>query len=370
MSFVESVAFICDLLISKEKLKLSKSALLFLVLVILQFVLSIVVNHDVSGVGEYIRLMVVYIFCFYIYTLYNTKDIIRGFCNFMCFISLVSLAFFVWVSIFPSLAFRVVNGYGTTYLTCYLSFVNLSAYNRNCGIFWEPSVFAAVCFIWGIFEICIIRNVRKRLFRISIMMLAILSTFSTSGYVYLLFLFVILLFVNNSKSYSLFKVIIAGALLAMGVLVYFNYDQVLIKLVDWLPIVFKKLLVNNSSVTDRTIGPWADMYVAVRHPFGVGITLLTPTVKRVAYEVFGTIIHTRTSTITYYCSAFGLMSGAILMISLFRFAKKATKSIFLMVVLLSGIVFMSISAPMHDSAIFILLLFLGTQRNNIESRTY
>ena len=362
-----SVMFIIvDMMMSGGKLKLTNNPLSFLVLIILQLGLALFANFDISGVAEYIRILVIYLFCYYVYISYTSKDIFHVFSSFMFFIAVVSLVFYVWTILFPSTVPTVQNGYGTKYMTCFFSFVNTDASWRNCGIFWEPSVFSAMCFLWGIVEILLIRKLSQRKMRIVVLVITLLSTYSTSGYVYLLFLLVMFLFRDDSRRYSLYRFAMSIVLLVIAVLVHFNYLEVLTKLVDINPLVFKKLMTSNVSVTDRTIGPLADLYVALRYPFGIGLTNLTSTVERVAYEVFETPIYTRTSTITYYCAAFGILSGITVMVPLVNFVKRNVKSFFLFIVVSMGLVFMSLSTPLHDSAIFILLLFIGVQENNIK----
>ena len=126
---------------------------------------------------------------------------------------------------------------------------------------------------------------------------------------------------------------------------------------------------NNASVTDRAIGPLADMYVALKNPFGIGLSNLTATVEDVAREIFKTPIFTRTSTITFYFAAFGWISGIVVVLSLLNFTKKIAHSLLLRLVMFAGIIFMSISTPMNDSAIFITLLFLGLHENISENNT-
>ena len=354
---------ISDILISRKTVKVTKGSLTFLILMFLQFGLACLVNFDIAGIAEYLRLMGVFLFGYYIFISFSPKDLVWGFAGFMFFLAVVSLIFYVWISFFPSYAIKVQNGYGTEYMTCFLAFVNTASLERNCGVFWEPSVFAAMCFIWGIIEICIIRNVGQRKWRIVVLIVTIFTTYSTSGYVYLLLLFVIFILRNDSKGYKFYRVVAATAMLLIGVVVYLNFDTILLKLVDINALVFKKLLLNNVSVTDRIIGPLADLYVAVRNPLGVGLTTLTPTVQYVAATILGITINTRTSTITYYCAAFGLLSGITVMVPLMNFVRRNVHAFLLMLVVAVGLIFMSISAPMHDSAVFIILLFLGTQKN-------
>ncbi len=368
---VVSVLFIiCDMLIFRSKFKMINNSSTFLALIILQFILTFVINLDFAGITEYIRLIVLYLFCYYVYVSFESKDIVQGFSDFMYFIAIVSLIFYVWISMYPTLAFTVQNGYGTVYMTCFLSFVNVVSFERNCGIFWEPSVFAAVCFIWGIVEIFVIRKLEQRKMRIVVLVITVFTTYSTSGYIYLLFLFIALIFRNDSGIYSLFRIILAVSLISTGILVYFNYNNILLKLVELNPLAFKKLILNNVSVTDRSVGPLADLYVAATHPFGVGVTNLTSTVKEAASVIFGKTIHTRTSTITYYSAAFGMLCSFTVMIALIKFVKRNIKSFFLTIIMIIGIVFMSISTPLHDSSIFIILLFIGIQENIIKNEVH
>lgn len=358
---------VADMLFSKNKIRLINNTSIVLVFIFLQFILAFIVNLDFTGFAEYIRLIVLYLFCYYVYSIYNSKELILAFANFMYFIAIVSLIFYIWIFMFPTLALKVQNGYGTMYATCFLSFVNVMSLERNCGIFWEPSVYAAVCYIWGIIEIFLIRKLKQRKMKIIVLILTIITTYSTSGYIYIFFLFIAFLLRNDSSNYSLRRMIFVIVLVSLGIIIYSKYDDILLKLVELNPLVFKKLIMNNASVTDRLICPLADLYVAILNPFGVGLNNLTSIVENVAYEKFGKTLHTRTSTITYYSAAFGMMSGFTMIVSIVNFVRRNVCSVFLTFFLVAGFLFMSISTPLQDSSIFIILLFIGIKDNDMKS---
>lgn len=363
---VATVGYILfDILFLGRKIVLKKNALVFLLILLIQFIFAFIANLDMVGVKEYIRLAVLLVFCYYIYISYSSRDIIVTFCKFMFGISVISLVFHTLITLFPQLGFKVMNGYGTVYITCFISFVNTATLTRNCGPFWGPGVFAAVCFLWGLLEICVVRNLHQRKMRIVVAMISILSTYSTSGYIYLLLLSAMLILRDDSQKYSRRRVLLVISGIFAGLLLYWNYEVIIVKLAEINPLVFKKLLHMNASVTDRTIGPMADIYVALRHPFGVGVGELTATVKKVAKDVFGTVLHTRTSTITYYCAAFGLWSGITVLVSLMKFVRRNTQLWISGGIAAVGILFMTLSSPLQDSAIFITLLMIGIQEHKI-----
>lgn len=354
-----------DLLLTRRKIVVKKSPVVFLLIVLIQFILAFAANFDVVGIKEYIRLTVVWGFCFYISISYSSREIIEAFCKFIFCVSMISVVFYGLVILFPQFGYKVINGYGTVYSTCFISFVNVSGGGRNCGPFWEPGVFAAICFLVGFLEIYIIRKLGQRKLRMVVLVISILTTHSTSGYIYLLVLGALFYLRDDSKKYSGRRVLFAIFCVLMGLFLFINYQAIVVKLVDINPLVFKKLLLNNTSVTDRTTGPLADIYVSLRYPFGSGVGDLTAIVEEVAQEVFGTVLHTRTSTITYYCAAFGMWSGIVVLGALVKFIKSGTKSVLFRTVAMLGVIIMSLSSPLHDSAIFITLLFIGIQENII-----
>lgn len=135
------------------------------------------------------------------------------------YISLISLILFVPINLLgihvPGLLWR--DG-GMTYII--YTFVE-QHYNRNCGMFWEPGAFS------GVLTLCLSLNAKQlpflwkeHKFKIVVIVIALITTQSTTGYIVLFFIgsYFLLFFVRDKTiAFTVFPV-----LLVIAVIVYNN----------------------------------------------------------------------------------------------------------------------------------------------------
>lgn len=171
--------------------------------------------------------------------------ILRGkfvsiFTNIIFFISLYSLVIYLLCFIpgiesylyslgqkFPSLNYEsaVFNGGGTNIIIYNFQSAFISeiiGFRRNCGPFWEPGMFAFFINIALFFEIFFYRH-RGHLFRIIIYITALVSSFSTGGYVAGLFLMV--LYAMRHRS-SVLTWVIFIPIMVVAIFQIFNLEYV------------------------------------------------------------------------------------------------------------------------------------------------
>lgn len=114
---------------------------------------------------------------------YDFKDIANIFVNVMTAVSIISLIgyFFVnYTNILSSLP--IINNsngiaYGIGYIFNYITIIP----ERNCGIFWEPGVFATFLIIAILFETCF-KEKKSSVIKIFLFIICIITTKSTAGY--------------------------------------------------------------------------------------------------------------------------------------------------------------------------------------------
>lgn len=185
-----------------------------------------------SSLGFFLRLLTAYL------ALRNTADFIQTYLRLLFFLSIAAIFFYVFFQIFPSIEEQLfVNKHfwdspSTNEVKKSLIIYNifrepldgidslgLFGLSRNSGPFWEPGAFAGYLTIGVAFEMILLRKVTTR---VVIFLVALLSTFSTMGYLAVAFFFLLyFLFLETNKT---LKWVILPVLLAGIVYLIFEVD--------------------------------------------------------------------------------------------------------------------------------------------------
>lgn len=192
----------------KGKMKKTRCNIPF-ILLSLSFLFSYIFN------GENIRNGIALLFSFLVSFLICSKISFRvfkgAFLYVMFIISAFSLVFYVVYSIFPF--FDKINHVtlldGRTFSNCFIYISDISeSLKRNQSLFWEPGAFQAFLNIAIAFELF---SAFPNFKRLRVFVLALISTFSTTGYIALFFL--IFAYAMFSKKIPNGKVLKIGLLL-------------------------------------------------------------------------------------------------------------------------------------------------------------
>lgn len=169
---------------------------------------------------------------------------------------------------------------------------------RNCGMFWEPGLFATALTIAMIFEILFYeKKVNK--FRILIFVLCFITANSSAGFI-LCFLCFSLFFVRNivMRKKDILKIIISIIILLVFFLILYNLDNIILNSPLKENPYFDKLISNNIEESTRFLAVGHNLDIFIKYPiFGAGITFVNQNMQYVA----------DTSTITHMMSIFGLV---------------------------------------------------------------
>lgn len=183
------------------------------VLLSIFFLLSYIFN------GENIRNCIALLFSFLVSALICSKVSFRDFRNSYIYIMLVissfSLVFYVIYSIFPFFdnINQVTLSYGKTFSNFYIYISDTTeSFKRNQSLFWEPGAFQAYLNIAIAFELF---SKSPNFKRLNIFLLALITTFSTTGYIALLILiFAYAMFSNKVPNGKWLKVILIVFIIA------------------------------------------------------------------------------------------------------------------------------------------------------------
>jgi hypothetical protein len=185
-----------------------------------------------STMGFFLRLFIAY------FVLKNSSNFILTFLNLLLFLSLAAIFFYVFFLVFPSVEdFLFAHKHFWDYPGTYEYKKSLIIYNifkeplfgidslglfglpRNSGPFWEPGAFAGYLAIGIAFEMALFREYSWRVF---FLLSALLTTFSTTGYLVIgLFFLLYFIFLDTNKKR---KLLMIPLLLAVFVFMLFNLD--------------------------------------------------------------------------------------------------------------------------------------------------
>lgn len=200
------------------KLRLSQDRFLWFLLPSILMLISAAFNFE--NISNELTVIFVFFVVVLMTGMIDFNDFKSIYSNIMMVVTAVSLALFFLYLIFPQLNNVLVStdldGHTSSNLFIFNKFTNL---NRNCAFFWEPGAFQTYVAFAMIFEL----SAKKMNFKkLAVFSLGIFSTFSTTGYMVLALIWLLIFF---SKSKAKTNVRISVIVLALIALLYIYYNQ-------------------------------------------------------------------------------------------------------------------------------------------------
>lgn len=201
--------------------------LLLALLLISIMILISMISHSEFFSRAYWRLLAVVIIVSYLIEKYGFRNIVKVYLDIMFFVSIISLIGYLLLN-FTSLLNNLpsvtnINGveYGVGIIFNYIKALP----ERNCGIFWEPGIFASYLALAIAFE-SIINSNSISWFRILVFVVSIITTTSSAGYVLLIFSLGIVLL--RGRKLSGYKKLLAIIVVIAIAIVAFNIDNIIL----------------------------------------------------------------------------------------------------------------------------------------------
>ena len=360
-----NIVYLLGLMILNKSIVVCSRQRNFLVLIMLFMGCTILVNFDFAATSEYLRLAIMILLAFCIASKYSRDTLLKGFCVFMRVMSVWSCLFYIIVAYVPAINFpKITNALGTSYYTCIIGNIEAESrsidFLRNSGMFWEGGMYAAILAVWIIIEIICNYEKKKTFLVLLLGVFTIYTTKSTTGYLYMALLsFVFICHATNGRR-KLWQTAILIVGVIMAVVLYFNYEELLLYLVDKNELIFNKLVLKNASYTDRFNGPVADLLVGFSNPLGVGTGHVTEAVNNMAVKLFNMELTSRTSTLTYFFAAFGVPMGVLVSWQGLKFFKNNILSKIDMMIAMGLFIIVTLSTPLNNNMLFWIFLFISS----------
>lgn len=341
LNFLFALVFSIQMIYVIYNNKLSLLTLLPILFVIMIFFTAYVNNESLIS---YLMIFSIITFSFGIVTKYEFKKFVDIFLKIMTVISCIAiigyllLQYTTLMDYLPKIQNRNGIIYGVGIIFNYIPVIK----ERNCGIFWEPGLFASFLIFSIIFEL-IFKTEKESYFRLIIFSISIFTANSSAGF--LLWIFCVFLYLV-SRAKKKFKNPVLYVLSIIGfcicVLLVLNLDQIILKTNLSNNPYFQKLLSDNIESSSRMNAFWYNLKLFFQHPFfGIGITNYSYEVQYVA----------DTSTSTYFLSVFGILGSIYTISFVYGILKVEEENILTKLILILIILFILNKEP-HINILF------------------
>lgn len=349
-----------------NKVKVSKKTTqLFMYFSVCVF-LSMIINGDIRN--GYLFEVLIYLICFLILTFTSIESIFDIFDKTMMAICIFSIVTFFIRCFFPTLLSRLPIIENTTGIKFYFALfsnipVTADGFIRNYGPFREPGVFQMFIIISLINRIFMTKS---KLWKIIVLIIALLTTFSTTGYIALLFVVLALLFqtdnINRTLKWgSIIFLFIAILYLAIATDLLFKtgYGSVLGKLLDS----------DSISANSRIASLASNIHMFEQNPiFGKGITYVDENFSNICQLIFGRPYLNNTNTVFIQLARFGLPFVAVMLMRYYKFINNYYLCNKISTLCLFGALLCLLAGECMVYSVFLSLIMLVDNRQNYDVR--
>lgn len=355
-SVILGTVFLMPIILKQYKNKLnilSTSLILLLSMIFCTFIVS-----GFRGIATYALLAFNIILAFGIVIQFDFYQFIEAFLKIMKYVSIISIVGYIFlnvIKVFPNLPSAVnINNveYGIGYVFSYIKIIP----DRNCGIFWEPGLFATFLVIAIVCELYFVKR-KADLFSIIIYIIAVLTTKSAAGYGLLILVAVLFILKHNNKK-SIINFIFSLILFIISLIVILNYSTIIENTSLSENEVIKRLELSNVSESSRALALKHNLDIMMKSPiFGVGIYEASLNMKNYA----------DTSNFTYLLSTFGIFGLQYTIYWIYGILKNNKNTFFVNIVILSIFVLILNKEP-HIYNVFSWCFMFYMLKNAKENR--
>ena len=293
-----------QLLIVGQVRKITLSFLLLLLLILLSISITLLVNEDFKSFSSYANLMFRITLLAFAVLFFTSEEPIEIYNKYIVFLAAVSLVIFPLILINQDLplAFPQFEQYGNTYHNLFFYIASyyegeVVGHNRNQSIFWEAGAFQSLLSLALFFEIYYFKKIRR--INIGILIVAILTTQSTTGYLILSGFFFLYLFFNESNQKTSFLtkfsfVFFTGLFIASSGFFLTN--------------IVEKFNADNLSNLSRLVSLKTDIEIFLSYPLtGSGYTIYDMAVTEISSETYGIQFEGSVSPLSKQFAVYGIL---------------------------------------------------------------
>ena len=362
--FINIFLFVMSIYLMFFKRKaLTQYEAMIMILFILCVIFSGIVNSNLR-IGYGFMLMMIMTGLFFSKVMSFTKfirifeDIVFIIASYSLIIYIIAFLNIGVLSKFPA----IINTNNYLFINCWLCCIPISMHfeiPRLFGPFSEPGIFQIYLNLAILFH-CI-RNKEISIIRILTFIIALVLTFSTTGYIACGIVFIFLFFQLRRKNRSSKK----GIFLMLIIFVAIIILSVTTNILSSNGMVFNKFNNFGRATTAARMGSvFGNISIWSSHPiFGVGITALPSLFEDYCVSSYGVSTQSNTNSILVPFAMFGLLYGLLCVKGFWKLSLKCTNGREKSLLLFGSVLLMLAGENITENVLFYILIMYGLTQN-------
>jgi hypothetical protein len=366
------IFFVFITIIKKEINVKMDNAIMFYIVLMMSFALSIFFNFSPTTVLFFFRIIMVVTVAFLITRYVDFKTFVKYYIKIVKFLTVTSLIAWITVAIIGAEWLpTIINRNDVTYHNGILFFFyNLDSgiQIRNMSVFWEPGIYASFLIIALVFETCF-KEGKESKYNILLFILGLISTQSSAGYA--LFLLYICLRLSMSKGQLRFVTL--TFVFGFSVIIYFFIDSISLWLLNWNYDIFYKFFSDQNATTGtRLYSPLLNLQIFSESPiWGQGFYKAERSYVELMVSTYSNYrVVAQTSTSALYMAAIGIMGAIYTLAWIISIIKLKTFGILTRIIIIS-IFLLIVNKEPHTSIIttYCILFYLLAYSKKYKRKT-
>ena len=347
------------------------------IVMVISFGIICFVNHDnINRISlKFLWITISFLLCIML----SFNDFAESYIKAICFVSVSAIVFTGLAYISPSIIRRfpaIINTSNAKIYTCGFAGLFDGVLDRSAirtqGIFWEPGVFQMYINLAIALELLYKRRINKK--HLYTLIIALLLTFSTTGYIAFAWLVTVYFFVIKSRhKEDISKRFIIIILFFIAAIILFQFssigDMIFGKIYD-------RTNDNYGSTTVRLAGILVSLKIALSNPIhGIGMSMMKDEFLDVSIllrDILGGWTDDNTNTILYQFAAYGIPYGLFFTIGTFKFGNyfaNGRKIITITILIMMFILYVGENLQYSFFPYIIVLYGYGWRRDNLFSKS-
>ena len=337
------------------------SVFAYILALIFLFSISCFINEETFM--RYLSILIYILFAFVFATRFSAAEFLKALDKFLYIICIMAIIIEIVAYVSPSLIrlFPIVKVYaGSGIYNMFLGGIHqeilMKPVIRTNGIFWEPGVFQIYINLCLMYQLFLCKKPDFR--RVMIYIIAVLITFSTAGYIVLLWVLLIYaLFTYTNKDSKptnvVFKVLIIS-LLVFGLAFTIIFDSTFLY-----DNVFYKFQNTSSRTTAARIGSiFIPLDIAKDYPwFGIGASKMPDETLARSIYIIGVNSQYNTNTFLFQFAAYGIPFGILFTLGTYFFTRSLSESKWVRLLLFGAIIMMYFNERLQSPLPFIIMTY-------------
>ena len=347
--------------LKKNILKKFYAPLLFFLILI---ILNVIYNQNFSDNVTYLHLFTRIFLASTIPLVLSFNEFRDKYLKIIYFLCWTSITIFLIVVFFRETVFLfplITSNTGAFFHNLLLAVYNvpLQTFPKNSSIFWEPGAFQAFINIAIAFEVLFYKFQNKK--RLIIFVIAILTTFSTTGYIVFILQIISFIFFTKTTNTGVNKIY---KILLFSLLGLFLFSGIFISS------VIDKFSETNVSYFLRYVGTVLDLSIFTQSPiFGVGPSKYMILIENSAYNEYGINMGVSSNSITKLLAVYGFI---FLFLMLYYYFKSTSllggKNFLKRLIYFCILIIIFATENFITSFFFLSILFYGFQNKPVSDK--